>query len=86
MKLTQEEKDTLSDLMVSDYWPVIMKAIAMGVERARENFVGQGLTTEADQFILAAMKFRLEGAQGLEAFMFNLKRSQQKREKNNAKE
>lgn len=72
MNLSIEEQEILADLTsTEEYWAVINKVIAMGVERQKDNFLS--CNTELDRPIVMA-KARLEGAQMLQLFVAGMKK------------
>jgi hypothetical protein len=82
MKLTAEEQEQLHELMEMDYWPVIIKAIAIIVEDQRQRITSVAVDKEADLFTLGMERKKYEGAHSVQFQMESLKR---KKEKKNGK-
>lgn len=74
--MNEEEKSLLDDILTSDYWSVILKAMDMGLERQREAVLASNVN-DADRVIILN-KARLDGAIILKAFMMSLKRKKDK--------
>lgn len=74
--LTPEEQVELEDLTISDYWPILMKAIEQGVERQKDNFLSSSIETNDRQLLIN--KARLEGAQTLFLFINGMKKRKKK--------
>jgi hypothetical protein len=79
MRLSEDESIALDEVMSSEYWPAIIKALEMGIELHKERLMSSDITLDDRAIVLA--KARLDGAQALAAFMASIKR---KKEKKNA--
>ena len=75
--LTQDERDLLDDLVTSDYWPVIIKTLEIGVNDQRDQVASTDISQAAPAIVIARSEY--EGAQKLFHYMASLKRKAEKK-------
>lgn len=78
MDLSQEELESLSELMVSDYWPVVQKIVQFPVTKMETAVISYDLSQGVDG--LVRRKAQLDGARAVAAFIEQLKRKRKKDE------